>query len=212
MTGIHVVSSNYAGTTVTYTEGTLKLGDATYTLIDVPGTYSLEATSEAEAVAISFLNSKPVAVICVLDSTNLERNIKLGLELQKYNVPIVYALNLVDVAKRHGYEINVGLLSQELGAPVIPTVAVKGEGINELKEALKGILNLSRSGCSNCSSCPGCKGMNWIFGTEPKIADRVRIKVMANLAFRQTEGMVKPWPEFQFYSLLFVTGCNCGWR
>jgi len=207
MTGIHVVSSNYAGTTVTYTEGTLKLGDATYTLIDVPGTYSLEATSEAEAVAISFLNSKPVAVICVLDSTNLERNIKLGLELQKYNVPIVYALNLVDVAKRHGYEINVGLLSQELGAPVIPTVAVKGEGINELKEALKGILNLSRSGCSNCSSCPGCKGNELdIWDRAKEIADRVRIKVDGELSFldRLGRSMVKPWPGIPIALLVII--------
>jgi ferrous iron transport protein B len=132
MTGIHVVSSNFAGTTVTYTEGTIKLGDEAYTLIDVPGTYSMEATSEAEAVAVRFMNSNPLAILCVLDATNLERNIKLGLELQRYNVPIVYALNLVDVAKRHGSEINVKLLSQELGAPVIPTVAVKGEGLDEM--------------------------------------------------------------------------------
>ena len=96
LTGINVVSSNYAGTTVTYTEGTIKLDDETYTLIDVPGTYSLEATSEAEAVAVGFMCSNPVAVICILDATNLERNIKLGLELKKYNVPIVYALNLLD--------------------------------------------------------------------------------------------------------------------
>ena len=76
----------------------MKLGDRSYTLIDVPGTYSLEANSEAEAVAVSFMHSNPVAVLCVLDATNLERNIKLGLELQKYNVPIVYALSLIDVA------------------------------------------------------------------------------------------------------------------
>ena len=99
MTGINVISSNFAGTTVTYTEGTFKLANETYNLIDVPGTYSLEATSEAEAVAVRFIQSNPVAVLCVLDATNLERNIKLGLELQKYNVPIVYALNLLDVAK-----------------------------------------------------------------------------------------------------------------
>src|SRR5690554_5516230 len=124
LTGIDVVSSNFAGTTVSYTEGKLKLGDEVYNIIDVPGTYSLEATSEAEEVAVRFINSNPLAIICVLDATNLERNIKLGLELQKYNVPIIYALNLLDVAKRHGLEINVNLLSQALGAPVIPTVAV----------------------------------------------------------------------------------------
>ena len=106
MTGINVVSSNFAGTTVSYTEGKFKLGEKTYTLIDVPGTYSMDATSEVEQVAISFMKSNPLAVICVLDATNLERNIKLGLDLLKYDVPIVFALNLLDVAKRHGLEMQ----------------------------------------------------------------------------------------------------------
>lgn len=115
LTGLQVVSSNYAGTTVTYTEGTMELGGKQYTLIDVPGTYSLEAVSEAEAVAVRFMESNPLAVLCVLDSTNLERNIKLGLELQRFNVPIVYALNLVDVAQRHGVQIDVAKLSRGSG-------------------------------------------------------------------------------------------------
>ncbi|HHY90597.1 MAG TPA: ferrous iron transporter B, partial [Clostridiales bacterium] len=71
LTGIRVVSSNFAGTTVTYTEGTIQLGGKAYHLIDVPGTYSMEATSEAEAVAVRFMNSNPTAVLCVLDATNL---------------------------------------------------------------------------------------------------------------------------------------------
>ena len=133
LTGIHVVSSNFAGTTVNYTEGTMKLGNKSYTLVDVPGTYSMDATSDAEAVAVKLMEEKPLAILCVLDATNLERNIKLGLELQQYNIPIIYALNLLDVAKRHGSDINVNLLSKELGRPVIPTIAVKGQGINEVK-------------------------------------------------------------------------------
>ena len=151
MTGINVVSSNFAGTTVTYTEGTIKLGNEIYNMIDVPGTYSMDATSEAEAVAVRFMDSNPVAILCVLDATNLERNIKLGLELQKYNIPIVYALNLVDVAKRHGWEINVGLLARELGAPVVPTIAVKGEGIKDLKDELQRTISKAKQkqGCSS---------------------------------------------------------------
>lgn len=197
MTGIHVVSSNYAGTTVSYTEGTLKLGGETYTLIDVPGTYSLEATSEAEEVAIRFINSKPLAIICVLDATNLERNIKLGLDIQRFNIPIVYALNLVDVAKRHGYEINAGLLAKELRAPVIPTVAVKNEGIKELTEELQKILSRPKTGCGRCASCPGCPAINsntWDRARE--IAARVRKKVNGKLSFldRLGNSMLKPWP------------------
>jgi len=208
MTGIHVVSSNFAGTTVSYTEGTIQLGNETYHLIDVPGTYSMEATSEAEAVAVRFMDSNPVAVLCVLDATNLERNIKLGLELQKYNVPIVYALNLVDVAKRHGYEINVPLLSQELGAPVIPTVAVKGEGIEEIKEELQKIVSKpSTKSCSNCSSCPGCKSNElnaWDRARE--ITARVRKKEDGKLSFldRLGNNMLKPWPGIPIALLIII--------
>ena len=210
MTGIHVVSSNFAGTTVTYTEGTVNIGDKTYTLIDVPGTYSLEATSEAEEVAIRFLNSNPVAVICVLDATNLERNIKLGLEIQKYNVPVVYALNLLDVAKRHGTEINVGLLSRELGAPVVPTVAVKGEGIEELKQELQNVLNRTQFTCSNCSACPSCQSCSRneldIWSRAKYIASRVRKNVDGNLSFLDRLGkrMLKPWPGIPIALLIII--------
>src|SRR5690606_26812112 len=97
LTGIHAISSNYAGTTVGYMEGSITLGEKKYTLIDVPGVYSMNPTSDAEAVAVRFVESGALAIICVLDATNLERNLRLGLDLQKYNIPIVYALNMVDV-------------------------------------------------------------------------------------------------------------------
>jgi ferrous iron transport protein B len=197
MTGISVVSSNFAGTTVSYTEGKLKLADETYNLIDVPGTYSMEATSEAEEVAVQFMNSKPVAILCVLDATNLERNIKLGLELQNYNVPIVYALNMVDVAKRHGVDVNVNLLSKELGAPVIATVAVKGEGFDRLKEELYKLIKGGHGACNKCASCPASnrrEGDSWYRARE--IAKRVRKNVDGKLSFidRLGNNMLKPWP------------------
>lgn len=207
MTGVHVVSSNYAGTTVTYTEGTLKLGNKSYTLIDVPGTYSMEATSEAEEVAVRFMNSNPLAVICVLDATNLERNIKLGLELQKYKVPIIYALNLLDVAKRHGSEINVALLSKELGAPVIPTVAVKNEGIKELKDELQKVLNKPKTGCKSCASCPGCMDKNFnAWDRAREITARVRKNVAGKLSFldRLGNNMLKPWPGIPIAFLIII--------
>ena len=211
LTGIQVVSSNYAGTTVTYTEGTIKLGDKTYTLIDVPGTYSLEANSEAEEVAIRFMNSNPVAVLCILDATNLERNIKLGLELQQFNVPIIYALNLLDVAKRHGSEINVKLLEQELGATVVPTVAVKGEGLDELKKGLEKLLNMPRMSCTDCSACAGCPKYNGseldIWERAKEITARVRKKTdSSKLSFLDKLGrsMLKPWPGIPLALLTIV--------
>ena len=77
--------------------------------------------------------------MCVLDSAI--RNIKLGLELQRFNVPIIYALNLVDVAQRHGVQIDAVQLAQELGAPVVPTVAVKGEGFDRLRQELEKVVS-----------------------------------------------------------------------
>jgi len=98
LTGIHAISSNYSGTTVNFMEGRLMVGGKEYTLIDVPGTHSLTPTSEAEAVAARFIESGAKAVICVLDASNLERNLRLAMELTQYDIPIVYTLNMIDVA------------------------------------------------------------------------------------------------------------------
>lgn len=200
LTGLQVVSSNYAGTTVTYTEGTMELGGKQYTLIDVPGTYSLEAVSEAEAVAVRFMESNPLAVLCVLDSTNLERNIKLGLELQRFNVPIVYALNLVDVAQRHGVQIDVAKLSRALGAPVVPTVAVKGEGFQNLLAELEKIP--SEPGLR--PKFPPIQGDLWTRAKE--IASQVRVNVSGELSFldRLGEAMLKPWPGIPIALLVIL--------
>src|SRR5690606_9276551 len=125
LTGVHVDSSNYAGTTVDYTVGDINFGSKQGVLIDVPGTYSLEATNEAEKVAVSLLEEGADAVICVLDATHLERNLGLAFELKEYPIPVVYCLNLMDVAERHGIKIDAEKLSEELGSPVIPTIAIK---------------------------------------------------------------------------------------
>ena len=91
LTNVHVISSNYTGTTVSYMEGAYKIGDTEYTLIDVPGTYSLAATSVAEEVAIGFLCSQPDAVLFVLNAADLEGSIKLALEVMEYTYPMVFA-------------------------------------------------------------------------------------------------------------------------
>lgn len=207
LTGIRVISSNYVGTTVTYTEGTVKLGDETYTLIDVPGTYSLDATSEAEKVAIRFINSNPTAIIYVIDATNLERNIKLGLDIQKYNIPVVYALNMLDVAQRRGYDINVGLLARELGAPVIPTVAVKNKGIKELLDELIKVIERPKTVRNNCASCPGCFARNMNTWKRARdITAKVRKKTEVKISFldRLGNGMLKPWPGIPVALLIML--------
>jgi ferrous iron transport protein B len=208
LTGIHAISSNYVGTTVTYMEGHLPVGNNEYTLADVPGTYSLTPTSEAESVAAKFIESGAKAVICVLDASNLERNLRLALEIRRYNIPMVYTLNLLDVAERHGITINAKLLEQELNAPVIPTVAVKRVGLNELRKHLECILedgDRPFMACGNCASCPSCyKTADNARELKPgdipaaakQIAARVMIKDAAQLSFidKFGEKMMKPFP------------------
>lgn len=132
LTGMHVDSSNYVGTTVDYTVGDIKFGRNEGVMIDVPGIYSLEATSEAERVAVGLLEEGADAIICVLDATHLERNLDLAFKLKEYPIPVVYSLNLLDVAERQGISIDVEKLSEELGSPVIPTIAVRNVGLMEL--------------------------------------------------------------------------------
>ncbi|MCL2050089.1 MAG: ferrous iron transport protein B [Defluviitaleaceae bacterium] len=158
LTGTHATSSNYAGTTVGYMKGVCALGGEQYTVIDVPGTYSLTATSEAEAVAARFMESGADAIICVLDATNLERNLCLALEIKKYNIPTVYALNLADVAERRGIGVNTGLLARKLNAPVVVTIAVKKKGIDELKKQLEVVLHSPEKQLPSKNNTPTCGG------------------------------------------------------
>ena len=133
LTGVRVIVSNYPGTTVSYTRGLMKLGDETAEVIDVPGTYTLEPTSEAEEVALQMLDTGDV-VINVVNATNLERNLYLTLQLLEKGVPVVVALNMWDDTKHQGINIDLDRLRELLGVPVIPTVAVTGQGMKELVE------------------------------------------------------------------------------
>jgi ferrous iron transport protein B len=133
LTGVRVIVSNYPGTTVSYTRGEMKLGEDTAEVIDVPGTYTLEPTSEAEEVASRMLHTGDV-VVNVVNATNLERNLYLTLQLLEKGVPVIVALNMWDDTKHQGIDINLDKLRELLGVPVIPTVAVTGEGIKELVE------------------------------------------------------------------------------
>lgn len=138
LTGVRVISSNYPGTTVGYTEGRMKVGNEIAQVIDVPGTYTLDPTCEAEEVALQMLQMGDV-VIDVVDSTNLERNLFLTLQLLERDIPVVVALNLWDDTKHCGISIDLEKLRTELGGvPVVPTVAVSGQGIKELVEAIPG--------------------------------------------------------------------------
>ena len=135
LTGVRVMSSNYPGTTVNYTEGRMKVGDEVVQVIDAPGTYTLDPTCEAEEVALKMLEMGDV-VVNVVDATNLERNLFLTLQLLERDVPVVVALNMWDDTAHRGITIDIEKLQEQLGVPVIPTVAVSGQGMKGLVEAI----------------------------------------------------------------------------
>lgn len=136
LTGIEVVCANYPGTTVGYTEGRMKLGEMMATLVDAPGVYSLDPTSKVEEVTCEIIAKDADVVVNVIDATNLERNLNLTLQILGRGVPTVVALNLWDVAVRKGVQIDIKALENELGVPVVATVAVSGQGIHELVQAI----------------------------------------------------------------------------
>jgi len=135
LTGADVVASNYPGTTVEFTKGYLLVEGEKVEVIDPPGTYSLEPSSRAEAVAVKMLAEADL-VIDVVDSTTLERNLNLTLDLLRTGKPIVVALNMWDEARHKGVEIDAAELERLLGVPVVPTCALRGEGIKELVSRL----------------------------------------------------------------------------
>lgn len=126
---------NWPGVTVEKKEGILKYKNNEYTVIDLPGTYSLGAYSEDEIVARDYIiKEKPDVVINVVDASNLERNLYLTVQLLELGANVVLALNMMDSAKEKGIEINSKELSKRLGIPVVETVATKKVGIEELIE------------------------------------------------------------------------------
>jgi len=142
LTGVKVIAANYPGTTVEIAKGFLSIGEERLEVSDLPGTYSLEPSSEAERVAVSILTKYPkdeIAIINILDATNLERNLYLTLQLLEEGYPLIVCLNMCDDIQHRGISIDIEKLERLLGVPVVPTCAVTGYGIkiliNKIKEA-----------------------------------------------------------------------------
>ncbi|HNX82651.1 MAG TPA: ferrous iron transporter B [Candidatus Omnitrophota bacterium] len=135
LTGAQVMISNYPGTTVEFTQGKLKLGEEDVLIVDVPGTYTLEATCKAEDVACRMVQEGGL-IINIVDATNLERNLHLTLQLLEKDIPVVVALNMWDDTKHRGIYIDVKKLEEQLGVPVVPVCGLSGEGIKELVRRL----------------------------------------------------------------------------
>jgi ferrous iron transport protein B len=137
LTGARQHVGNWPGKTVEKKEGSWQYNGVDFEVVDLPGTYSLTAYSLEEVIARDFvIDEQPGLVVVVVDAANLERNLYLVVQILEMGARAVVALNMSDVADSRGFKIDVPRLSQALGAAVVPTVASKGKGLDELKEAI----------------------------------------------------------------------------
>ena len=134
LTGANQFVGNWPGVTVEKKEGRLK-GHSDVTIVDLPGIYSLSPYTLEEVVARNFLlNEVPDAILNIIDGTNLERNLYLTTQLTELGIPVVLAINMIDIVRKNGDRINLKKLSEELGCPAVEISALKGTGVSDAAE------------------------------------------------------------------------------
>ena len=138
LTGAYVTVSNYPGTSVEVSRGTAHLGDETFEICDTPGMYALLPITEEERVAREILlNEAPDVVVHVLDARNLERMLAMTLQLIEAGLPVILVVNIMDEAERMGLAIDIPLLREKLGIPVIGAATARKRGLTEIREAIR---------------------------------------------------------------------------
>ena len=146
LTGLKQKVANYPGVTVERKQGAWQLNGSAATLIDLPGLYSLDATSMDERIARDVITGqisgvkKPDAIIAVVDATNLERNLYLVTQLFEFGVPVVVALTMIDAFEKQKHEIDIAKFSELLGVPVVAVNAKSGRGRDELSKTIHSVL------------------------------------------------------------------------
>lgn len=140
LTGLRQHTGNWPGKTVTRAEGGFDYGGQRFKLVDLPGAYSLLATSLDEEVARDFiLFGQPDVTLVVADASRLERNLNLVLQVLEITDRVVVCLNLIDEAQRHGVSVDARHLARRLGVPVVPTTARYGKGLQDLLQAMSDV-------------------------------------------------------------------------
>src|SRR5947209_11236718 len=142
LAGMSQRTGNYPGVTVETKKGRMRCGERSVDVIDLPGTYSLAPRSPDEMVAVDLIlgrqagEARPDVVVTIVDASNLERNLYLTTQVLELGVPVVVALNMVDVAEGQGLKIDAEALAARLGVPVVPVQANKRKNLDRLKEAI----------------------------------------------------------------------------
>lgn len=191
LTGSAQRTGNYAGVTVERKSGEFFTPHGRkLRLVDLPGCYSLDGGSPDQEIARKSLlgeidgEPKPDLVVCVVDASNLERHLVLAMSIIELGLPVVIALNMVDVAESAGLRLEPTKLSEELGVPVVPIQANAGKGIVELKQALR-------------HPFPALPEVSWKDGDAAQLADRRRARAfqICEVAARRPDGHVSTFSD-----------------
>jgi ferrous iron transport protein B len=190
MTGLRQHTGNWPGKTVTRAEGGFEFAGRRYKLVDLPGTYSLLATSVDEEVARDFiLFGRPDVTVVVVDATRLERNLNLVLQILEITDRVVVCLNLMDEARRHGLAVDARRLARDLGTLVVPTSARYRQGLDSLLAAIAEVAAGRR------------RSRRRRLGSEPAPLRRAVDTVM-----RQVEALVPGLPNARWIALRLLDG------
>ena len=208
ITGLNVSVANYVGTTVDFAKGNTVIKNISFELIDVPGTYTLYATNDAEKVAVEMLSKNPDLVVCVIDANNLEVGIYLLLQVLEKSLPTIVVVNRIDLLHEKGYDIDINAFLQEFGVPVIATVAVTGEGLEKLRENIYEALNNPKK-----PDVKTTKGRDTRWEKAELLSKKLTIKKADTevKSFRKKLGemLIKPWPGLPL--AILILGIAFGW-
>lgn len=221
LTGLNVKVANYPGTTVDFEVGSTNIQGKDFLFVDMPGTYTLDATNEAEQITVdmlagkiflkgrhvhqhsdSGLSNKPDAVIFVIDANSLEHSLYLLLQLMECGLPIIVALNRTDLAREKGDYIDPRVLAHRLGVPVIPTVAINKQGIDKLKQLLPEIIEENKVPVPVCAAIADQRWQQ----AEELVAQATRRTSLHTPLKRQKWGdaLVRPWPGLPYAVLIIA--------
>ena len=163
LTGLRAHTANYPGTTVERKVGRVRLAGVPVAFVDLPGMYTLRAVTPEERIAREILmgeggHRKPDGVLLIVDADNLERNLFLVSQIRELDLPVIVALNMVDIAERHGIRIDAQKLSNQLRCPVVPVVAKTGRGVEQLRTELARWVTGHRPQPLPLALPPACRG------------------------------------------------------
>ncbi len=229
LTGLNVSVANYSGTTVDYATGLIRQGGQQARIIDVPGTYSLCATCEAEEVAVKMVcgnrsekctrpsssaccgkesaplpedDNTPALLVYVLDAGNFEGGLYLLLQLLELKMPLLVALNRGDLALEKGYMVDVKTLAQTLDIPIVPTIALSGKGVDELKSQVFAMLESDEGTAEGLKKTIAATWDNVEMLTEKSLR-KTGAKENSG-RYRWDRRLTNPWPGLLLAAIILV--------